>query len=203
MEDVMSMESIRRSLLAAALCAAFVPAAWAQSLKPATLAWARVDPATVSVQTIAPAEAFALKATQGRAVLLVDVRSREEAAFGGTAAGTDALVPYTEIAHPLQWDAARRDFVRERVPDFVDVMQAWVAALDGDHDTPLLLLCRDGQTAARAARELSLAGFANVRPIATGFEGVPAADGRREGGWRGSLPWQAQVDEALLFGARD
>lgn len=199
----MNTNAIRCGLLAAALCAAVAPAARAQSLTPATLAWGRIDPATVSVQAIAPAEAHALKAARGRAVLLVDVRSREEAAFGGTAAGTDAIVPYTEIAHPLQWDVERRDFARQRVPDFVDVMQAWVAALDGDHDTPLLLLCRDGQTAARAARELTLAGFANVRPIATGFEGAPAADGRREGGWRASLPWHAQVDEALLFGARD
>jgi rhodanese-related sulfurtransferase len=199
----MNTHVIRRGLLAAALCVATMPAAWAQSLTPATLAWGRIDPATVSVQTIPPAEAHSLKAARGRAVLLVDVRSREEAAFSGSAAGTDAIVPYTEIAHPLQWDAERHDFVRQRVPDFIDVMQAWVAALDGDHDTPLLLLCRDGQAAARAARELTLAGFVNVRPIATGFEGVPAADGRREGGWRASQPWHAQVDEALLFGARD
>lgn len=199
----MNTQVIRRGLLAAALCAAAVPVAWAQPLTPATLAWGRVDPTTVSVQTIAPAEAHALKAARGRAVLLVDVRSREEAAFGGTAVGTDAIVPYTEIVHPLQWDVERQDFARQRVPDFVDVMQAWVTALDGDHDTPLLLLCRDGQTAARAARELTFAGFANVRPIAAGFEGVPAADGRREGGWRVSLPWHAQVDEVLLFGARD
>jgi len=199
----MTPQSIRRGLAAAALCAALAPASWAQSLTPATRAWGGVDPAAVSVQSIAPADAFALKAARGRAVLLMDIRSREEAAFGGTAAGTDALVPYAEIVHPLQWDVERHDFVRQRLPDFIDVMQAWVAALDGDHDTPLLLLCRDGQTAIAAARELTLAGFSQVRPIVAGFDGALAADGRREGGWRASLPWRAAVDEALLFGAAD
>lgn len=185
-------------VLATAMDPAVAQMPW--SMAPAA---ARIDPATVSIQTIAPADAFALKAAKGTSVLLIDLRSREEAAFGGAARGVDALVPYTQIAQPLQWDAQRQDFVRQRAPGFVDLMQAWVSVLGGDHDTPLLLLCRDGQAAAAAARELVLAGYANVRPVAGGFDGVLEGDGRRYGGWKDALPWQAQADARLLFGDPD
>lgn len=192
-----------RPVWAAVLGAALAQAVAAQDLPPAVRAWGRIEPAAVSIQAIAPADAFALKTAKGGSVLLIDLRSREEAAFGGAARGVDALVPYTQIAQPLQWDAQRQDFVRQRTPGFVDLMQAWVSVLGGDHDTPLLLLCRDGQAAAAAARELALAGYANVRPVAGGFDGALEGDGRRHGGWKEALPWQAQADARLLFGDPD
>lgn len=164
---------------------------------------ARIDPMTVSIQRIAPAEAWQMKAAHGREVLLLDIRAREEAAIAGVADGVDALVPYVELAQPLQWDGERRDVELVRTRHFVAYAEAWIAVLGGHHDTPILLLCRDGELAAAAARELTLAGYANVRPVTNGFEGPLAADGRRRGGWKDSQPWHAQVGEELLFGSAE
>lgn len=168
-----------------------------------TAAMARIDPMTVSVQRIAPADAWQMKAAHGREVLLLDIRAREEAAIAGVADGVDALVPYVELAQPLQWDGERRDVELVRTRHFVTHAEAWIAVLGGHHDTPILLLCRDGELAAAAARELTLAGYANVRPVTNGFEGPLAADGRRRGGWKDSQPWHAKVDAELLFGSAD
>jgi rhodanese-related sulfurtransferase len=168
-----------------------------------TEAMARIDPMTVTVQRIEPAAAWQMKAAHGRAVLLFDIRSRAEAALAGVADGVDALVPYVELAQPLQWDGARRDVELVLTRHFVAHAEAWIAVLGGHHDTPILLLCRDGELAAAAARELTLAGYVNVRPITNGFEGPVMADGRRRGGWKDSQPWHAQAGAELLFGSAE
>ncbi|MCU0939589.1 MAG: rhodanese-like domain-containing protein [Burkholderiaceae bacterium] len=161
-------------------------------------------PAEAPVATVTPWRAYELKEVHGRRVLLLDVRSVAEVAFVGAPDLVDAVVPLAELAQPLQADPARGDLRLLPAPHFETIVQAWVAALGGDADTPLLLLCRSGDRAQRAARQLRAAGFADVSVIEGGFEGTLGRDGQRHGGWKDAgLPWSARVDPVRLFGEAD
>lgn len=156
------------------------------------------------IERVSPQRAHELKREHGRDVLLIDVRSKAEAALAGVASGVDALVPLAEIAQPLRWDPARGDLALAPDPNFAMVVQAAVAALGGDRGTPLLLICRGDDRASYAARVLQRAGFGRVAVVTGGFEGALGADGLRHGGWKGAgLPWHARADAALLFGDAD
>ena len=156
------------------------------------------------IERVSPQRAYELKQQHGRAVLLIDVRSKAEALLAGAPLGIDAVVPLAEIAVPLRWDAERRDLQFVDEPNFSAVAQAWVAALGGDERTPLLLICRDEARALRAAQRLQVAGHASAAVVSGGFEGALGADGRRHGGWKDAgLPWTATVDATLVFGASD
>lgn len=161
---------------------------------------ARADkPASVS-----PMQAASLKAEQGRAVLLLDVRSHVEAAFGGHLAQADALVPFAEVAQPPRWDAATGSLALEPSPQFAQLARATVAALGGGYDTPLLLVCRTGAVAEQAAAALRASGFASVTVVQGGLDGSQSDDGPQYAGWKASgLPWLAQADPVFLFGETD
>jgi rhodanese-related sulfurtransferase len=157
-----------------------------------------------SSASISPALAAVAKAEHGRAVLLLDVRSHTEAAFGGHLAQADALVPFAEVAQPLRWDPATGSVALEPAPDFALLAQAWIAALGGDRDTPLLLVCRTGAIAEQAAAVLRAQGFKYVMVVQGGLDGSQSEDGPQYAGWKASgLPWLAQVDPAFLFGDGD
>jgi rhodanese-related sulfurtransferase len=153
---------------------------------------------------VTPWRAYELKEVHGQRVLLLDVRSVAEVAFVGAPDLVDAVVPLAELAQPLQADPNRGDLRLLPATHFEAIVQAWVAALGGDAQTPLLLLCRSGDRAQRAALRLRAAGFADVSVIEGGFEGTLGRDGRRHGGWKDAgLPWTARVEPRLLFGEPD
>lgn len=183
-----------RSLLVISLLVSLVTAtpmdpAAAQMPGTITPAAARIDPATVSIQAVTPAEAHALKSSAGSRALLIDLRGWDEIHASGTAAGVDAVLPFP-VAEAAPQDAVRRATDTLREAQFVAAMRTQVEAHHGDLDTPILLLCRSGARARTASRVLTLAGFGAVRPISGGFDGDEAADGERRGGWKETLPWQ-------------
>ncbi len=188
----------------------FAPALWpaqAQFVAAAPCA-AHSAPAVcsgvVAAPTISAANAAVAKAEYGRAVLLFDVRSHMEAAFGGRAPQADALVPYAEVAQPLRWDDATGAPALVPTADFVELARAWVAFYGGDSDTPLLLLCRTGAVAAQAAAALRQAGFTHVLVVQGGIDGVDSEDGPQYAGWKASgLPWLARADAVFLVGDGD
>jgi len=178
MQGTLGLRSGALAVGAALLMLSVVPA---QAVEPTlTAAAARVDPATVSVQTITPAEAYALKTRAARAVLLLDIRRPEEVASTGSADGVDGVVTFTQAGDPSR---------------FADAVRTWAAALGGNEDTPILLLCRSGHRAVKAARMLTLAGFTQVRPIAGGADGELGDNGQRVVGWRESQPWWPPLDD--------
>jgi rhodanese-related sulfurtransferase len=154
--------------------------------------------------SISPGLAAIAKAEHGRAVLLLDVRSHAEAAFGGQLPQADALVPFAEVAQPLRWDSASGSLALERMASFAGLVEATVAVLDGDHDTPLLLVCRNGGVAEQAAVVLRAQGFKYVTAVQGGIDGSQSDDGPQYAGWKAAgLPWLAQADPVFLFGETD
>jgi rhodanese-related sulfurtransferase len=150
---------------------------------------------------VTPQAASHMKQLQAADTVLLDVRSRLEASINGIATQVDALVPYQEPSLPLHWDDGSTEAAQARNASFVAVVQATVLAGGGSLDSTLILLCRDGVLALRAAEELHAAGFAHVNVVEGGFEGQVDSEQHRSGGWKqAQLPWTAQVTPALLFG---
>jgi rhodanese-related sulfurtransferase len=151
---------------------------------------------------VTPEVASHMKQVHGADVLLLDVRSPIEVAVTGMASQVDALVPYQERSSAQRWDDITNDGSVERDPQFLTHVQAAVAARGGGHDMPVVVLCRDGSLALRAAEALRAAGHAYVYVVDGGFEG--RFDGtERSGGWKqANLPWSAGVSESVLSRSR-
>ncbi|GIL05757.1 MAG: hypothetical protein BroJett031_22770 [Betaproteobacteria bacterium] len=144
------------------------------------------DPARVDARL-----AHALKRTHGDAVLLIDLRRPDEIAATGLAEAVDAVVVYAESRDAD--DAGAAPLV---APAFIDAMKARIAALGGSAGTPLLLLCRTGVHAERAARALRAVGVSGAIVVDGGYAGAQ--------GWiDAGLPVQRQPDIALLLARED
>jgi len=137
------------------------------------------------------------KASPGK-VKVLDVRTPEEFLFLGHA---EMAWNVPVAIQTFKWDAAKKQFPMQPLPDFVDR----VRKIASPEDT-LLLMCRSGGRSAIAVNLLASAGFKNVYNITDGFEGDtvedPASvfDGQHMvNGWRNSgLPWTYDVDPARV-----
>jgi rhodanese-related sulfurtransferase len=119
---------------------------------------------------------------------------REEFIFIGHA---DMVRNLPVAAQTYQWDAEKKYFRMQALPDFVSRVKE-VAKPD---DT-LMVMCRSGGRSALAVNALGQAGFKNVYNITDGMEGDAVKDpdsvfrGQRlVNGWKNSgLPWTYQID---------
>jgi rhodanese-related sulfurtransferase len=126
-------------------------------------------------------------------VTILDVRTPEEFIFVGHA---EMAWNIPVAAQSYQWDADKKQFPMQPLPDFVSRVQK-VAKPD---DT-LLVMCRSGGRSALAVNALGRAGFKNVYNITDGMEGDAVKDpdsvfrGQRlVNGWKNSgLPWTYHV----------
>jgi rhodanese-related sulfurtransferase len=127
-------------------------------------------------------------------VTIIDVRTPEEFIFIGHA---DMARNIPVAAQTYQWDAEKKYFKMQPLPDFVSRVKE-VAKPD---DT-LMVMCRSGGRSALAVNALGQAGFKNVYNITDGMEGDAVKDpdsvfrGQRlVNGWKNSgLPWTYQID---------
>jgi len=117
--------------------------------------------------------------------LLVDVRSRAEWTFVGlpdlSSIGKEPLL--------VEWQSYPAMTVSE---DFMPAITEAVSTRGGDHQTPLLFLCRSGGRSQAAAIAMTAVGFRRCFNITGGFEG--RLDGERHrgalDGWKAAgLPW--------------
>jgi rhodanese-related sulfurtransferase len=137
------------------------------------------------------------KASPGK-VKVLDVRTPEEFLFLGHA---EMAWNVPVAIQTLKWDATKKQFPMQPLPDFVDR----VRKIASPEDT-LLVMCRSGGRSAIAVNLLASAGFKSVYNITDGFEGDtvedPASvfDGQHMvNGWRNSgLPWTYDVDPARM-----
>jgi len=153
---------------------------------------------------VSAAEAHRILQAYPGQVVLIDIRSRVEAAYVGQPDPVDIHVPYLEPLLPLQWNPASGSLAMQRNPAFVDEVKAELARLDWPEDSTILLLCRSGERSAIAADALAAAGLARVFTIVDGFEGDIGASGRRDvNGWKNvGGRWQAKPQTRLIFAAR-
>jgi rhodanese-related sulfurtransferase len=129
-------------------------------------------------------------------VTVLDVRTPEEFLFIGHA---DMAWSIPLAAQKYQWDAEKKQFPMQPLPDFVARVQK--VAKPGD---TLLVMCRSGGRSAMAVNLLAKAGFKNVYNITDGMEGDAVKDpdsvfnGQRlVNGWKNSgLPWTYRTDPA-------
>jgi rhodanese-related sulfurtransferase len=127
-------------------------------------------------------------------VKIIDVRTPEEFIFIGHA---DMAWNIAIATQTYQWDADKKHFKMQPLPDFVSRVKK-VAKPD---DT-LLVMCRSGGRSALAVNALGQAGLKNVYNIIDGMEGDVVndpesvfRDQRLVNGWKNSgLPWTYHID---------
>lgn len=127
-------------------------------------------------------------------VMILDVRTPEEYLFIGHA-NMAWNVPLA--AQTWQWDADKKHFPMQPLPDFVTRVEKIAKP-----DDTLLVMCRSGTRSAMAVNLLAKAGFKNVYNITDGMEGDTVQDpdslfhGQRlVNGWKNSgLPWTYKTD---------
>jgi len=116
-------------------------------------------------------------------VLLVDVRSPEEAMFVGYATPTDILLPFKLVNPKHPYNAKKQIFGMMDNPDFIPQMKAFLADKD---PAAVLIMCRSGSRSAAAVDALVEAGVtAPLYTVVDGFEGDKAETGARSvNGWK-------------------
>ena len=189
-----------------AAAAATIPAATASAAGAAT-ASASSQPATTQVpvekQTVLGLYVTAKEAYQRweaapEKVKIIDVRTPEEVMWVGH---PPMAWKIPVIAVTYEWDAEKKQFPMQPLPDFVTRVQT-VANTD---DT-LMVMCRSGGRGAMAVNLLAQAGYKNVYNVIDGMEGDAVEDpnsvfqGQRlVNGWKNSgLPWTYKIDPARL-----
>lgn len=189
-----------------AAAAATIPAATASAAGAAT-ASASSQPATAQVpvekQTVLGLYVTAKEAYQRweaapEKVKIIDVRTPEEVMWVGH---PPMAWKIPVIAVTYEWDAEKKQFPMQPLPDFVTRVQT-VANTD---DT-LMVMCRSGGRGAMAVNLLAKGGYKNVYNVIDGMEGDAVEDpnsvfqGQRlVNGWKNSgLPWTYKIDPARL-----
>ena len=128
------------------------------------------------------------KAEPGK-VIILDVRTPEEYLFVGYPTMAWKI---PVAAQTYAWDAAKKQFPMQLLPDFV----SRVSRVAKPDDT-IMALCRSGGRSAIAANQLAQAGFKRVYNVIDGMEGDRVEDpesvfvGQRlRNGWKNSgCPW--------------
>lgn len=130
-------------------------------------------------------------------VMIIDVRTPEEFIFIGHPEMA-WLIPFATQTY--QWDAARRMYSMQPLPDFVARVQKVAKP-----SSTILVTCRSGERGAMAVNALAGAGFTNVYNITDGVEGDVVKDpgsvflGKRlVNGWKNSVPWTYDIDPARV-----
>jgi rhodanese-related sulfurtransferase len=137
------------------------------------------------------AQARTFLSEHGTESLFIDVRTRGEYMYVGSAEGLDAHIPYMEVSETARWDAKAKRYELEPNSDFLVAVAARAASKGLSKSEPIVLICRSGDRSAKAADLLMQAGYTQVYTVTDGFEGDLDADGRRNvNGWRKlGLPW--------------
>jgi rhodanese-related sulfurtransferase len=147
-------------------------------------------------------QAWALKEAAPAQVVLLDIRSRAEAAYVGMPANADALVPYREHDDQMtDWDADRQTFSLRPNPGFLKDVAQVLRSKGLGKDARLVLICRSGDRSAKAADLLQAQGYSRVHSVVDGFEGDLDGKGRREvNGWKNAgLPWTYRLEKSKVL----
>ncbi len=159
---------------------------------------------TIAEKYLSAKEAAALKQRMGKKALLVDIRTQAEILFVGEADAVDANIPYL-LADFSAWDDKKARFKLSPNPNFISKVGELVSKAGLKKDSTIIVMCRSGDRSARAADDLTTAGYTNVYSLVEGFEGDVAKNGPNTGkrtvnGWKNAgLPWSYSLDKNKMY----
>ncbi|EDN65930.1 rhodanese-like protein [Beggiatoa sp. PS] len=124
-------------------------------------------------------EAYDFLKKEGNKVLFIDVRTPGEITAEGMPALADANIPYI-------MQRSKTEVVVNN--DFVPAVEARLKEKGLDKQSPILLICRQGNRSAKAVDALAKVGYQKVYHVVDGANG-----------WKqGQLPWSSQVDSEKM-----
>ncbi len=150
-----------------------------------------------------PQDVAALRALHAGRMLVIDIRTRAEAATLGMPDAADALVPYMEYDEFMSaWDSERATYATTARGAFADDVARLLKTNALNHEAVLVLICRSGDRSAKAADLLATLGYTQVYSVVEGYEGDLSTRGRRElNGWKNAgLPWSYRLNRRKLPG---
>jgi rhodanese-related sulfurtransferase len=136
-------------------------------------------------------------------VVFIDVRTIPELTFVGNTPSMTVNIPYMFFS-TKKFNDEKGHFALDPNPDFVAQVEKFVKAKSLTKDDPIIVMCRSGGRSAKAANDLTAAGFKKVYSVVDGFEGDKAKEGEHKGervvnGWKNKkLPWGYKLDKAKL-----
>lgn len=139
---------------------------------------------------------------QKEKVLFLDVRTRGEVVFLGTASNIDANIPYMDMSELSGWDDKKNTIQLEVNSDFMREFERRLAekGLAGK-GAKVVVMCRSGDRSAATVNFLAKAGYTNVWSVVDGYEGDMSKDGQRSlNGWKNSgLPWTYSLHKTKAY----
>ncbi len=148
-----------------------------------------------------PQDVSAMRALHAKRMLVIDIRTRAEAATLCMPDEADALVPYMEYDEFMSaWDSDRATYATTPRGAFADDVARLLKTSALDREAMLVLICRSGDRSAKAADLLSALGYTRVYSVVDGYEGDLSARGRRDvNGWKNAgLPWSYRLARGKL-----
>ncbi len=151
-------------------------------------------------------EAFQMKTgTDGKEMLLIDVRDPVEIMFTGFTDIADTNIPYM-VNNRGKWNEKRNVYLMEVNPEFENQIAKALADRNLSKDSPIILMCRSGgERGAPSAKMLEGKGYKQVYVVTDGFEGDTVKDGDKKNwrlvnGWKNSgLPWSYSLNKAKMY----
>jgi len=150
-------------------------------------------------------EAYNMINKEREKTLFVDIRTRAEVNFLGTATMIDANIPYMTPDMWSDWDEKKNNFKLAPNSDFLSAIDTRLKTKGLNKNDTIVLMCRSGSRSSKAANLLKKAGYTNVYTIVDGYEGDKARKGEHKGqrvvnGWRNSdLPWSYKLEKSKMY----
>jgi len=153
---------------------------------------------------LTPKEAYEMKTKEGDKVLFVDVRTPEELYFVGYPTVVDKNIPlayidYSKFKKNKKGEVVK--FASKKNEKFMEQFEATVKEKNLDKNAPIIVMCRSGKRAAKAAKMLDKAGYKNVYNLDQGFEGDKDKNKHRTvNGWKNAnLPYTYKVNDKVFI----
>ena len=153
---------------------------------------------------LTPEEAYTMKQKRGDKVLFVDVRTPEELYFVGYPTVVDKNIPLVYVdygAFKKNKQGKVVKFASRKNDKFMTELESALKEKGLGKNAPIILMCRSGHRAAKAARILDKAGYKNVYNLDQGFEGDKDKQKHRTvNGWKNAgLPYTYKVNPAVFI----
>ncbi|WP_457607395.1 rhodanese-like domain-containing protein [Nitratifractor sp.] len=153
---------------------------------------------------LTPQEAYDKMQKEGDKVLFVDVRTPEELYFVGYPTVVDKNIPlayvdYSKFKKNKKGEVVK--FASKPNKQFLAELEEALKAKGLNKDSEIILMCRSGHRAAKAAKILDKAGYKNVYNLDQGFEGDKDKQKHRTvNGWKNAgLPYTYKVNDKVFI----